>query len=120
MTDDGAVIGVNSYKMSDSEGIGLAIPISRVIEYLQSSPVSLSKNGNVVGELVKPMESEPYEKEDIPDMAGNSNNTVLVYALVFSVCLNIVFTIALIKLRHKKEVKFDPSERTDFEIEIYT
>jgi serine protease Do len=37
LNDAGEVIGVNTLKMSDSEGIGLAIPMTTVCEYLQNN-----------------------------------------------------------------------------------
>ncbi len=45
LNDAGEVLGMNTMKMSDSEGIGLAIPISRICDYLSSIGIALSNSG---------------------------------------------------------------------------
>ena len=41
LNDAGQVLGMNTLKMSDSEGIGLAIPVNRICEYLKSLGIEL-------------------------------------------------------------------------------
>lgn len=64
LNDQGQVLGVNSMKLLDSEGIGLAIPVTRVCEYLESLDIELDAGGNVKGALdmpeAPPVTDDPY------------------------------------------------------------
>lgn len=74
LSDAGKVLGMNTLKMSNAEGIGLAIPASRICDYLENLGISLNSAGNVQGRL---------DSEDIPsqlpgfsgsDSGSNSDN----------------------------------------------
>ena len=132
LNDAGQVLGMNTLKMSDSEGIGLAIPISRVCEYIQSLGIELNTNGNVVGSLEIPEESAPIETQpdnndenkepsDNRDYKKRTPASTYAFAMiaVLSLTANIVLVVLLINEKKKKTVvPYDPSERTDFDIEI--
>lgn len=129
LNDEGNVIGINTLKMSDSEGIGLAIPMTVVCDFLKSLNIELDENGNVSETIVQEITNEgkdnPSEKDK--DNDKNKNNvvktplivTILLIALCVSVAGNIVLIILLVFQRRKNlNLKYDPRERTDFDIDI--
>ena len=127
LTDSGEIIGVNSYKVSDNEGIGLAIPISVVTKYLEDCGITLNSDGNVAstvtdGDTDKPAETpKPAEKPHAPAHKSGVNSTALVLGAVLGavVIVSVVIIIVLVKRKKKQaELPSDPSERTDFEIDI--
>jgi len=125
LNESGEVLGVNTLKMSDSEGIGLAIPMRIVCAFLSDSNIELDDNRLVVGALQLP-EPEPElptdlveDSADSTDPRASKTNGVLIVLLCVSVSLNIVFAIGYIRRKKKRTIMMtDPSERTDFEIEI--
>ena len=134
----GEVLGMNTLKMLDSEGIGLAIPVTQICAYMRSLGIPLDDNGNVSGEVNGtgdsgriPEESQeqtepaPNTPDLAPDNSGNrtpgiSAITVVIAAVaMFSIMLNIILVIVLIGRKSKPaNVTYDPSERTDFDIDI--
>jgi len=135
LTDSGAVIGVNSMKLNDSEGIGLAIPMTTVCAYLSSIGIDVDTNGNVVGNVG----SEDVEGDtsggdttDVPNNGDNSGsgnveyvtekeplNKVLLICLIASVVVNVVLLVWLmIKFYGNRKPKLTDKDRTDFEIDI--
>ena len=129
LNDEGNVIGVNTLKMSDSEGIGLAIPMTVVSDFLKSLNIELDENGNVSETIVQETKDEgkdnPSEKDE--DNDKNKNDvvktplivTILLIALCVSVAGNIVLIISLVFQKRKNlNLKYDPRERTDFDIDI--
>lgn len=122
LNDAGKVIGVNSYKISNSEGIGLAIPIETVINYLSGEKIDTDENGNVSGEITVPETENDSPNADTPSEPEKTNKLeiyVLYGGLALSVALNIVLTIILVFQKRKNlDTKIDPSERTDFDIDI--
>lgn len=133
LNDSGQVIGVNTLKMSDSEGIGLAIPIDRVFEYINELGIQLDEDGNMVGESAV-VEDKEDEKEDETTAQTESNEksdsrkNITVDTPVISIVMVVVFgivivgAILLIVLVYRKKrnvkLKYDPRERTDFDIDI--
>lgn len=132
LNDAGQVLGMNTLKMSDSEGIGLAIPISRVCEYLKSLGIELNTNGNVldsvkIPEATNPPETEPDgndESKEPSDEQDNEQHTpaityIAVIVAALSLAANVVLAVFLINEKKKSiVVPYDPSERTDFDIDI--
>lgn len=135
LNSDGQVVGVNSYKMSDTEGIGLAIPISEVINYLSENNLEVDKNGNVNKSIEaetqfseeeessvsrgKTEASEKNPEEDSESSVFKKKDLIFYLAFAVSVALNLIFVIVFI-YQKKKNIyeKYDPSERTDFDIDI--
>lgn len=120
----GEVIGVNSMKMADAEGIGWAIPINAVINFIESNGVETNESNNVTGEL--PFARHPYRGEKKSDtkaeyqpIEDHLRITVIILstALVVSVVFNVGLIICLVDLSKKKK-QIDRRERTDFEIDI--
>ncbi len=122
LNDAGEVIGVNSYKMSDSEGIGLAIPIDVVVSFLETGEIELNESGNVVEPVVEdPLADLPISEQ--PNDEGSTEKPSSVVTLVLAICLTISLAlnmalIIILVFQKNRYVKTDPSERTDFDIEI--
>lgn len=127
LNDKGEVLGVNTYKMSNSEGIGLAIPISEVTKFLKDKGINLTTSGNVL-ETIKPQEEQKEntenENEEIIEKSEDRQENklvknVLITCLIISVLLNLVLIVVIIFEKRKNIYKkIEPSERTDFEIDI--
>ena len=124
LNDDGAVVGVNSYKLSHSEGIGLAIPISTVVSFLENKKINVNDNYTESKNDNQPESQYINEKSTVDEIEStNSQPPALMIALAVgltvSVLLNIILIIVLM-YRKKKNVysKIDASERTDFDIDI--
>jgi len=127
LNETGAVLGMNTLKMSDSEGLGLAIPIQRVCEYLRSLGLELHTNGNVIGRVQIPEENPQNNDEDNknyhPKNYREDTLPVITYialgVALLSVIGNIVLVILLIYQKKKNiTMQYDPRERTDFDIDI--
>ncbi len=134
INEEGSVIGVNTLKMMDSEGIGLAIPMTSVSEFVKSLDINIDDNGNVTGTVTpkkgggnnnssESTEGEIIIPEDKKDSSSKKENNlfvkVLLGALLISTSLNIFLIIVLVFQKRKNiTVSYDPSERTDFEIDI--
>lgn len=130
LNDAGQVLGVNTLKMTDSEGIGLAIPITRVCQYMEKLGIKTDDNGNVVDSVTEPNPTTP--PETAPSEENNDENydreqprkskteSIAVIVAVLSLTGNVVLTVLLINEKKKKRatVPCDPRERTDFDIEI--
>ena len=127
LNDEGNVIGVNTLKMLDSEGIGLAIPMTAVSDFLKSLNIELDENGNVsetiIQETKEDEKDKPSEKNDDKGQDKSLKTplvvTILIIALCCSVAGNIVLVILLVFQKRKNlNLKYDPRERTDFDIDI--
>ena len=128
LNDEGNVIGVNTLKMSDSEGIGLAIPMTVVSDFLKSLNIELDENGNVSETIVQ--ETKDDEKDTPPTEKDKDKNdseiantplivTILLIALGVSLAGNVILIISLVFQKRKNlNLKYDPRERTDFDIDI--
>ena len=127
LNDAGNVIGINTLKMSDSEGIGLAIPMTVVSDFLKSLNIELDENGNVAEAIVQENKDEgkdkPSNKDEDKEQEKPTNTplvvTILAIALCVSIAGNIVLVILLVFQKRKNlNLKYDPRERTDFDIDI--
>lgn len=134
LNDAGQVLGMNTLKMTDSEGIGLAIPVDRVCSYIASLGIELDDGGNVAGTLDAdrvPEEETPSEtyppkkyKNEEDDRREDAKIPPITYLAFFvaglSLLGNVAMAVLLIQKNKKpKPIPYDPSERTDFEIEIW-
>lgn len=123
LNNAGQVIGVNSMKISDAEGIGLAIPISSVTSFMEGNDVTLTDGKNVDGQI-------EYIPVDLPDNEKQGNIVIkkvpdYTLAIVLGVFLGvsvIINVILIIMLMYKKNkdivVPTDSRDRTDFDIDI--
>lgn len=123
LNNAGQVIGVNSMKISDAEGIGLAIPISSVTSFMEGNDVTLTDGKNVDGQI-------EYIPADLPDNEKQGSIVIkkvpdYTLAIVLGVFLGIsviINVILLIVLMYKKNkdivVPTDSRDRTDFDIDI--
>lgn len=120
LDSNGNVLGVITLKLIDAEGIGMAIPITVVSEWMSgvetSPPVSPGSTSSTTSENVTntipegpPLYTQKTEKV----------NAGLVIALSISVLLNAILIIGLVVSRKKNKLDYDQSpDRTDFEIEF--
>lgn len=127
----GEVLGMNTLKSVDNEGIGFSIPIHIVMDFLSENGVWTDEESHA--EITEPQsteaetssESESGSTKPYIEETKTEDNSILKLALVVSVLLNIVLIICICFSKKKSKVKNnmnyvpdDPSERTDFEIEI--
>ncbi len=129
LNDAGKVLGVNTLKISDSEGIGLAIPMETIVAFLEELGVKTEEDGSV-SKTVLPSpkeiesgnpESEAYEPgtRTVVKRENGVLTTVLIIVTVVSIATNIGLCILLFYQRKKNlDLKYDPRERTDFNIDI--
>lgn len=130
LNDSGQVLGINTLKMSDSEGIGLAIPMETVKSFLLGLNLEVNESGNVSGEVKVP--NSPDEQTNGNEKDNNDNRKldenenqfpipfiVISVVAVLSMIGNVALGIALVYQKKKNLVlKYDPRERTDFDIDI--
>ncbi|MDO4543573.1 MAG: trypsin-like peptidase domain-containing protein [Clostridia bacterium] len=133
LNDYGCVIGMNTMKISDSEGIGLAIPITKICEYIESLGITLNGVGNVEGIIAIPESLFPTEDaiarqtpipdtedEERPDVVTSPITYVALVAAGVSIAANVVLAVLLTKQKRKCLALINASkERTDFDIEIW-
>lgn len=129
LNDAGEVLGMNTMKLTDSEGIGLAIPADRIASTLKELGVETNTNGNVNSTMNTPNTTTPIEvpsdtdkSKDTEQQEKNSLPTVTYAAIVIaavSLLGNIILAILLIYQKRKNlSIKYNPKERTDFDIDI--
>ena len=129
LNDAGEVLGMNTMKMTDSEGIGLAIPADRIASTLKELGVETDTNGDVNSTMNTPNTTTPIEvpsdtdkSKDTEQQEKNSLPTVTYAAIVIaavSLLGNIILVILLIYQKRKNlSIKYNPKERTDFDIDI--
>lgn len=131
LNDSGDVIGMNTLKLDETEGIAFAIPVSRISSYLNSVGIGIDSRGNVAGDVTA---SETQVETFAPD--SSSQETVLsteentetkeseelpavVYCMIGAVAVGIAVYIIIRRKNKTVKVKTDPSERTDFEIDFW-
>ena len=126
LNSNGAVIGMNTMKMNNSEGLGLAIPIDRIIQYMDNNDISISDNsGAIVPEIsiqpnfaIKDNQIGSTDNKKVEQYEDN-NVPVMMVVICVSVICNIIMLLLTIQYRIKwKKLKSAQSERTDFEIDI--
>ncbi len=132
LNDVGEVLGINTLKMSNSEGIGLSIPISCVIEFAEKNGISFSENDAVITNKPETSSAQSSKRSDDENSTKSENKTTeavevenqinicMAIGLAVSVLLNVILIIYIVfkKSANKYINETDPSERTDFEIEI--
>lgn len=142
LNEQGEVLGINTLKSSEGEGLGFSIPIAQALHLLEKAGVSLNSDGTVVGTLSgepSPIQTEPtspFEPDNpesptqTPETEPNGQPHVIVtprtdgtvvWLIVIGavLVLGCLLTVLLLYRRRRNIVKpYDPSERTDFEIEI--
>ena len=126
LNERGQVIGVNSMKMSDAEGIGLSIPISSVINFVENNGVVLTEDGKVEGSLPYFENNTEEENNSLGKRQikynDKSDSTVIILAVLLgmSVIVNVVLIVILMYRSNKNKDYVPPkSERTDFDIDFW-
>lgn len=120
---NGNVLGVITLKLTDAEGIGLAIPITVVLDWMSgvdtSPPVSSASSQNAPrDDTGNPSNTAP---ESVPyhSLGAEKVYAALVIALSISVLINIAFVVFFALSRKKsKPIPNHSPDRMDFEIEF--
>lgn len=130
LNDSGQVLGINTLKMSDSEGIGLAIPMETVKSFLLNLNLEVDELGNVSGEIKSPSSSndttdETKERDNgnkkTDEIESESSRPLIVVCILAALSMigNVILSIALVYQKKKNlNLQYDPRERTDFDIDI--
>lgn len=130
LNDVGEVLGMNTLKMSDAEGIGLAIPSGRIISFINTLDIQLDESGNVTSPIKASEEPLPPptvdSDADVDDESDKRSDDALppityVAFIVMTLSLigNVVQSIMFAKQKKQNiSLLYDPRERTDFDIEI--
>lgn len=139
LDDTGKVLGINTLKYSDSEGLGFAIPFSEVQVLMKTAGVELNTDGTVSGRISgstpeEPETSTPQQSESESDISEtvspksseiteHPNGKQTIGPILFGILLSAAVITAIVllivqKKRSHVERPYDRSERTDFEIEI--
>ncbi len=66
LNDAGEVVGMNTMKMTDSEGLGLAIPIDVICQYLLDLGIVLDDSGNIPGDIESPTNAPAFPFTEDP------------------------------------------------------
>ena len=125
LNDDGEVLGINSAKLVDTEGIGLAIPVSTIKEYMESTGLKLDENGNVLGVVTEVIKPSPTADAAGPEVIYNEKviieyrNTTSFYIVCACLGISVILNIVLILILIANKKKGNSSDRTDFDIEFY-
>lgn len=130
LNDRGEVLGMNTLKMSDSEGIGLAIPIERICTYVESLGMELTGSGNVqsrvdaaegVPVLSFPVDEEEESCQREEHKEGGSASTAIGWIVAGVSLLGNVLLLCMLSYQKKinRALQYDPRDRTDFEIDVW-
>jgi len=71
LNEKGEVIGVNTMKIIDAEGIGLAIPMKEVVRFLRENKIEMNEQGDIIGKFAAETQgedSDTYEKGEDLDL----------------------------------------------------
>jgi len=120
LDDKGNVIGVNTLKLTNSEGIGLSIPMTVVCEFLRDNDINVDEQGNIIGEL-----SEKYSENERDSLLKVSSPEVMklktenfILKIFLGICgVTILLLIILLIISGRKHK--EKNSVNDFEIEIY-
>lgn len=119
LNSSGQVIGVNSMKLSDVEGIGFAIPMKTVIDYLNIIGIETNVNGNVEGTIDNNENEISNDKElNVSNYQTKKNEKYIIMGIIGVLIFSIIIVVLVYKANSTKKKKYDASERTDFEIDL--
>lgn len=132
LNNNGEVIGVNTLKIFNAEGIGLAIPMQKVEEFLDENQIVIDNNGNLVGEYEYKNIEESQDEDDSNTESGINKNikTELLYIkigigiiLFLQILLFIIFAIdkktkSKTLKKNKKNKKNYNAKKEDYDFEI--
>lgn len=111
VNDNGEVIGINTMKLLDSEGIGFAIGTSNINNFINNT-VPESSNSSNEQEQDNNLKQSDIETNYKKAVAENEKLKIII--MVLSILL-IIATLVILKLKFKKKQK----NKYDFEIDIY-
>jgi serine protease Do len=123
LNDAGQVIGVITLKLSDAEGIGMAIPMSDVRDYLASNGITTEGVGNVVGPVSGTGATAPASVPETSQTDSTHDDAVLSaleLMIIAAVVLALAIAVVAVIFNRRRTVfpRLDETDRTDFDIEI--
>lgn len=136
LDDNGKVIGMNTLKISSTEGIGLAIPMTRVSKFITDKNIPIVKQKDIIKELSEKEGNYTFKQQDefygYEDNFGDDSeivrklkNKIICFKIIVAVLIitNIVTIIFLIMKRksdnnNNKYNNTKDEDEYDFEIEI--
>lgn len=124
VNDSGEVIGMNTLKVLDSEGIGLAIPINIIIRYLEENEIGISNNLENIKNQDSQINASDIDQEKLLEDLSleisklKSINYNLKINLILLVISNLITGISLILITRKKKRIKTEKEDMDFDIDI--
>ncbi|AGF56586.1 serine protease Do [Clostridium saccharoperbutylacetonicum] len=111
INENGEVIGINTMKLLDAEGIGFAIGTSTINNFVNNT-VPESSNANNDQEEDNNLKQNDIETNYKKVLAENEKLKIIIMVLAI---LLVIATLVIIKLQIKKKQK----SKYDFEIDIY-
>lgn len=112
INENGEVIGINTMKLSEAEGIGFAIGTSTINDFINNTTTQESSNS--VDEQEQDNNSKQSDIETKYKKVTAENEKLKIIIIVLFLLL-IVSTLVILKLLFKKKQK----DKYDFEIDIY-
>lgn len=123
LNDNGNVIGVNTLKVGETEGIGLAIPMTTVCEFLKTNGINIDVSGNVVGNIEKNNLSSTQAVDSTVSKQVQSNKSEIwqwIFIGIGGFIVLVVTSIIMVFIYKNRTIKpkLDNTDRTDFDIDI--
>ena len=131
LDEKGYLIGMNTMKMNESEGIGLAIPIDSIVLYLKKQGISVDSQGNVD---IPPSQEKEFDENEENDTYGKDpadygqsksvsertqENSVIMIVLCISIICNIIMILIIVLLTEKcRQYRKEKRKIMDFDIEF--
>ena len=122
LNDNGEVIGVNTLKLINSEGIGLSIPMTVVCDFLRDNDIEVDEQGNIIGELTEVYSDGEVDVNTSLEVSSpelmrlRTENFILkIFLGIFIVAVVLLIILLIISGKKNKE----KNSVRDFEIEIY-
>ncbi|WP_318509558.1 S1C family serine protease [Bacillus sp. T3] len=123
LDEKGNVIGVNTMKVGETEGIGLAIPMTTVSNYLKENGIKVNAFGNVEDEISIENQSG---NSDTPSINSNQNKIVsnnwtgtFIGIGVAMILLTIILATVILYKNRTIKPKLNKNDRTEFDIDIF-
>lgn len=113
LNSEGKVIGVNTFRASNTDNITFSLPIKNAIEFVNSLGLKTDENGNVIGRADKSMEAAPEPETSSPAESDDGEyvqahpvitaEQIALIGVIIAVVAIIADVIAILALRRTNE-----------------